>query len=76
MSVSVSSVVAAAVKDLGVAITVVTGFLSVLGFAKELPFVPAADQNWVASAVLVGGLVLKVLNDIKNDLSTASAKKK
>jgi hypothetical protein len=71
MSLSVSSAVAAVVKDANVAITLVTAVLTVLGLAGGLPFVPAADQHWVAGAAAFGGLLVKVLKDVVADLSAA-----
>jgi energy-converting hydrogenase Eha subunit G len=71
MAVSVSSIVAAAVKDINVAITAITGVGTVLGIAGEIPFIPAPDQHWVAGAIVFTGLLVKVLKDVVADLASA-----
>lgn len=71
MSVSVSSVASAAVKDANVVIVVVTSVLAALSEIVSLPFVPAADAHWVTGAIVAGGVLVKVLKDVVADLASA-----
>lgn len=73
MAVSVSSIVATAVKDANVIIAVSTTVLAALSEVVYLPIVPAADTHWITGAIVAGGVFVKLLKDVVADLAPSQA---